>query len=226
MDEDDDFGYEIGQDDLREKSKQYRNYDDFFYEIGYDFSSKSSKQYYRNDDDESEEECKILRDVLNKLDCKLSLLKSVKWTKPNATLFDAAESMKEMLDEILKMKDAYDKRCEEENVQKITEKDPVEKTLKDDEQQFDEENVQTMTDVEAERDAVQKNLKDDEQKIDEENVHKISDSESEKGAVKKNMKDNKRQIDESFKELQLNSSEELKEGKVEVDAAADLKLGS
>lgn len=33
-------------------------------------------------------------------------------------------------------------------------------------------------------------------------------------------------ISESFKELQLNSSEELKEGKVEVDAAADLKLGS
>ncbi|XP_016571540.1 uncharacterized protein LOC107869524 isoform X2 [Capsicum annuum] len=197
MDEDDDFGYEIGQDDLREKSKQYRNYDDFFYEIGYDFSSKSSKQYYRNDDDESEEECKILRDVLNKLDCKLSLLKSVKWTKPNATLFDAAESMKEMLDEILKMKDAYDKRCEEENVQKITEKDAVEKTLKDDEQQFDEENVQTMTDVEAERDAVQKNLKDDEQKIDAENVQKMTGAETEKD-VEKNLKDDKRKIDGIF----------------------------
>ncbi|CAN4122296.1 unnamed protein product [Withania somnifera] len=151
---DDDFSYEIGQDDLRERFKQYQSYDDSGYEIGVDES----------------EECKLLREMLNNLDCKLKLLKSVKYTKLDANVFAAAQSMKEMLDEILKMKDKHQHR--------------------------EEENVQKKTDAETEKD------------------------------VEKSLKDDKQQLDETFKdELQLNSAEEMKEEKVEVDAVVDLKGG-
>lgn len=115
--DDDDFGYEIGQDDLRELSKKsssqyYQNDDDFGYEIGQDdlreLSRKNSSQYHQNDDESNE--CKLFRDILNKLDYKLNLLKAKCTAKPDATVFAVAESMRNKLDEFLEMKDAYQRR--------------------------------------------------------------------------------------------------------------------
>ncbi|MCD9638451.1 hypothetical protein HAX54_022448 [Datura stramonium] len=106
----DDFGYEIAADDIRELSESDN------------MVTRESSKEYRNDD-------AILREMLNNLDCKLNLLEA-RCTKPDASFFAAAESMQKMLDEILKMKDPHQQR-EEENMQTMT--DAVEKNLKDSE---------------------------------------------------------------------------------------------
>lgn len=98
----DDFGYEIGPDDIREyearKKAEMNEYDDY---------SRRIDDYNRND--EESKEFKLLQGILNTLDGNLNSLKGKCTKKPDiAAVITIAECMQKDLDQILKMKDTHE----------------------------------------------------------------------------------------------------------------------